>query len=160
MIRIVLHWAPPIANHLLAKTIAVFCLIILFEGRQALASATSLQVFALAPNAGGQEAYSLRRLNDDREWNFFLNTSINTSGIPLMGVSYAARLSLCGSTCIWDFYLEAGAGLSSGGPMIEFLWGTTWFWLLRIDFSTQIFISTERAIIWNYPFWAGISVPF
>ena len=137
----------------------IFSTIWLAQSTIGLAEATSIQVVALAPNAGGQNAFAFRRATDIAEWGFFLNQSVKTGDVNLMGGGYAKRLSLCGIYCIWDFYIQAGIGLSTAGPMVEFLWGTNWLWLVRLDFATQIYLTKDRVILWNYPFWLGLSLP-
>ena len=118
----------------------------------------SLQVQAFAPNAGGQEAYALRMANDEREWSIFANRYLYAGSFPMVGALYSRRFPLCGQSCIWDFYAQAGLGVSSAGPLAEVLWGTNLFWILRLDFSTHL-IMQKRLIVWGYPLWVGISIP-
>ena len=115
---------------------------------------------AMAPNAGGQEAYALRRANNEREWSLFMNQYLLAGGYPLSGISYAKRFPICELHCPIQAYVQAGGGLSTAGPLIELLWGTNIFWLARIDIATQIYFSTKRVIFWSYPLWVGFSVPF
>jgi hypothetical protein len=45
----------------------------------------SLQVLALAPNAGGQNAYALRRATDSSEYALFYNNYLGAGNFPLIG---------------------------------------------------------------------------
>ncbi len=119
----------------------------------------SLQAIAYAPNAGGQEAYALRRATDDNEWTLFVNRALYAGDYPLTGATYAWRFPVCDQSCFWQFYVQAGAGLSTAGPILEVLWGTTLLWTMRVDVATQMFFQTNRMITWSYPLWVGISMP-
>lgn len=119
-------------------------------------STYSLQAVAFTPNAGGQKAYSLRRLRGNQEWSLFANTYLMAGGQPLVGVSWDYRFSTC-ERCVWQFYTQVGVGLSTGGPLVEVIWGTIFLWTARLDFATQMFATYKRAVVWSYPLWAGVS---
>ena len=119
----------------------------------------SLQLHALAPNAGGQEAYALRRATNSWELELFVNTYLRTGEYPLAGIIYNKRFAICDDSCFWQFYVQAGAGLSTAGPIIEFLWGTNFLWIIRLDIATQVLANPNRLIFWSYPLWIGFSLP-
>ncbi len=119
----------------------------------------SLQVAAFAPNAGGQEAYALRRATDKVEWSVFVNRYLYAGDYPLMGATYDWRFPICDQSCFWQFYIQAGVGLSTTGPVLEVLWGTTLLWVARVDIATQMFFQSNRLISWSYPLWIGVSIP-
>lgn len=119
----------------------------------------SLQLKALAANAGGQDAYALRRVTEDIEWSLFQNTYLRAGSLPLMGSIYSWRHSFCDQSCLIQVYCQGGIGLSTAGPVLEMLWGTNLFWLVRVDVATQIYFSTTRVIFWSYPLWVGFSIP-
>ena len=119
----------------------------------------SLQALAFAPNAGGQQAYALRRATDKSEWTLFANYYLQTAGGPLMGGGYDLRMPVCDQRCFWQFYAQIGGGVSTIGPYVEVLWGTNLFWILRLDIATHFYITAARAIFWSYPLWAGLSLP-
>lgn len=131
------------------------------DGGEALADfyMTSFQTSAMAPNAGGQNAFALRRGSNDEEWSVFSNQYLRTGDYPLSGLVYAKRFPICGTHCFWQFYVQTGIGISSAGPLFEVTWGTNLLWLARIDFATQAFVTTDRLIFWSYPLWLGISLP-
>lgn len=116
------------------------------------------QFLAFAPNAGGQTAYALRRATQQREWSLFANTYLTSADVPLSGITYAIRHSLCQQYCVAQAYVQTGIGLSTAGPVAEILWGTTLLWTVRIDFATQIFVAPRRLIFWSYPLWVGLSL--
>ena len=120
----------------------------------------SMQAIAMAPNAGGQEAYALKLSSSKDEWTVFSNSYLQTGGYPLSGGIYSLRLPICGMTCFWQFYTQFGVGLSNAGPLLELTWSTNLLWLARLDFSTQMFFLKDRVIMWSYPLWLGVSVPF
>ncbi len=120
----------------------------------------SAQGLALAPNAGGQRAWSLRLAeNDQVEYSLFVNEYLVTGSVPLTGVSYGWRYSLCGRICPLRMFAQLGAGVSTAGPVVEVIWSVTPLWLLRVDIATHFYFLTDRAILWSYPFWLGVSVP-
>lgn len=114
---------------------------------------------ALAANAGGQNAYSLRRGNDHHEISLYLNEYLLANDQPIFGGIYALRFSLCGQSCFWQVYLHTGGGLSSGGGVIEIGWSTILLWSARIDFTSQFYFTTSRMVTWTYPGWIGLSFP-
>jgi len=134
----------------------------------------SAKAIAFAPNAGGQEAYTLAYENKNREYFLFANKSLSAGEKPLIGGGYSFRFPICDENCFWQFYVQLGGGLSTGGPFGEVLWGAMIpivpIWLpmkapkyvpnLRIDFANQFYASKHRAITWSYPLWLGISIPF
>jgi hypothetical protein len=133
------------------------------------------QVGALAPNAGGQVAYSLKYAHDD-DWeaSLFSNQYILAGKYPLSGATYSRRFPVCDSSCFWRFFVQTGAGVSTGGPMAEITWGSIIpilpVWLptsapkyipsLRIDFTSQFIFVRYRAVTWSYPLWVGLTVSF
>jgi hypothetical protein len=133
----------------------------------------ALQSTALAPNAGGQEIYSLKLSRADWEASLFSNQSISAGNMAYSGGVLLKRFSVCDDSCFWQFFVQLGAGGSNGGPITEMTWGTIIpllpIWLplsapkfvpaLRIDITTQIVYIRWRAVTWTYPFWVGISVP-
>lgn len=132
------------------------------------------QGMALAPNAGGQEAYTLRLATNDWEAGVFRNEYITAGDYPLMGGTFEWRFPICDDACFWQFFVQAGGGGSTGGPVAHITWGTQIpllpIWLptrappyvpaLRIDFTTQMIFIKWRGVAWSYPIWAGITVPF
>ena len=134
----------------------------------------TIQGKALAPNAGGQDSYSLKLATNDWEVGGFVNQYITAGGKPMVGGTFDYRFPICDDTCFWQFFAEAGGGASTGGPMADITWGTMIplvpLWLpmsaprylpqLRIDFTTQFIFIRWRAVTWSYPLWAGITIPF
>lgn len=114
---------------------------------------------ALAPNAGGQAAYSVRRATDDNEIGVFANTYLMAGNYPLLGAVYDWRFPICGQECFWQFFAQAGVGLSTAGPLVELTWSTIPFWILRVDITTHIIAVPWRAVTWSYPLWVGLSLP-
>jgi len=134
----------------------------------------TLQAMAFAPNAGGQEAYAVRMHQADREYSLFANRYLMAGQYPLVGGVYSVRFPVCDETCWWQFFVQLGAGISSAGPLTEIIWGTMIpiapLWLprpspkylpaIRLDIATQMIIVPQRLVIWSYPLWLGISLPF
>jgi hypothetical protein len=134
----------------------------------------SAQYAAFAPNAGGQTAYSLRYATGDQEFGVFSNQYLMAGDYPLTGATYEKVMPLCKKDCFWELNLQAGAGISNGGPLIHLTWSSVVpllpLWLprraprfvpaLRLDLTTQMILIQTRAITWSYPLWAGISYPF
>lgn len=134
----------------------------------------SAQYAALAPNAGGQTAYSLRYSSSDWEMGVFSNQYLLAGDYPLTGIIYEKVLPLCKKDCFWDFNVQGGAGISNGGPLLHLTWSSIIplipIWLptraprfvpaLRVDITTQMILIPTRAITWSYPLWAGLSYPF
>lgn len=145
------------------KFYILLVLIILFSNSSHANSnyAISAQQYALAPNAGGQTAWSLRlSKNDDREYSIFVNEYLQTGSFPLMGTTYDFKYALCGRSCFLQSAALIGFGISSAGPLVNLTWSFTPLWIVRIDFSTHIYAIPSRLIVWNYPLWLGITVPF
>jgi hypothetical protein len=131
------------------------------------------QVVSLAPNAGGQVAYSLRYGKESHEWGLFSNTFLLAGDLPLTGAFYDWRFALCGMSCFWQFYLQLGAGASTGGPIAQITWAAIIpilpIWLpskapkyipaLRLDVTSQMIFVQYRGVTWSYPLWMGITVP-
>lgn len=129
---------------------------------------------SLAPNAGGQEAYSLKLATNDWEISGFLNNYLLVGSMPMIGASYAWRFPICDDKCFWQFSFQAGGGFANAGPILEMTWNTVIpllpIWLptrappyypaLRVDFTTQIILIQWRGVTWSYPLWLGISLPF
>lgn len=134
----------------------------------------SSQVGAFAPNAGGQEAYTLRLGKGTWEAGVFSNQYVLAGDYPLSGAFYDRRFPVCGSECFWQFFVQFGAGLSNGGPLAQITWGSMIpllpIWLprsapsyvpaLRLDITTQLIFVRYRAVTWSYPLWVGLSIPF
>jgi hypothetical protein len=121
----------------------------------------SVQTAALAPNAGGQEAWSLRfSSGNTREYSVFANNYLRTGKYPLFGGLYSMRFPILGRGSPVQSFAQIGIGASSAGPMAEVLWNLTPLWLLRIDFATHFYFIPTRVIVWNYPFWIGATLPF
>ncbi len=128
---------------------------------------------ALAPNAGGQDAYSLRLYHEEREFHAYMNRTLTAGGAPLVGAGYDFTFNSC-DECFWRFFVQAGGGISTAGPYAELDWGFAIpllpIWLptkaprfvpqLRVDFATHMIQTTTRAITWSYPLWIGIGIPF
>jgi hypothetical protein len=136
--------------------------------------AVTAQTLALAPNAGGQQAYALRLGTDRWEAGAFSNLYLSAGSLPLSGAVYDLRLPICDHTCFWQFFVQAGGGLSNAGPLAELTWGTMIpllpIWLpvprfnyvpaLRLDITTHMIVIRQRIVTWSYPLWVGLSVPF
>ena len=122
----------------------------------------TIQYLSLAPNAGGQNSYALRLGldQDKRELGFFANQYLNAGGLPLIGVIYSIRFPLCQHSCLVRSVFQLGGGFSSAGPMVEFLWSTIPLWFFRIDIATHVYATTTLPILWNYPLWLGLTLPF
>lgn len=118
----------------------------------------SLQGMALAPNAGGQQAIALRRATAKSEWTVFANEYLRAGNQPLVGALYGLRFPVMGRSRGLQMIFETGVGVSSVGPMVELLWGTTLLWSVRLDVATHLYLAKERAILWSYPLWIGVSV--
>jgi len=132
------------------------------------------QTMALAPNAGGQEAYALRLATNDWEGGVFSNRYLVAGGVPMTGATFDWRFPVCDDSCFWQFFAETGGGFSNAGPLAEITWGTVIpllpIWLptaapryvpaLRLDISTQMVFIRYRTVTWSYPLWAGVSIPF
>lgn len=119
----------------------------------------TFQGLALASNAGGQEAYTLRLSADTIEYALFSNKYLLVGEQPLMGATIDARFSLCGVDCFVDAFVQIGVGGSNGGGIVELLWGTNLFWVLRMDVATHVIISDIRPVFWSYPLWIGLTIP-
>lgn len=119
----------------------------------------TVQGQALASNAGGQEAYSLRLSNDNYEAGLFTNHYLLVDDKPLIGGILALRYPFCGHECWLDAFVQVGGGGSTGGGIIELLWGLNVLKILRVDVVTHVMISSERPILWSYPLWVGVTVP-
>lgn len=118
----------------------------------------SLQFHALAPNAGGQRAFALRRATDEREWSVFANEYLRAGDNPLIGGLYSFRYPICGQECLVQVYAQTGVGVTSVGPAVEFLWGMNLFWTVRLDVASQFYFTMNRVVLWSYPLWIGLSV--
>ncbi len=153
----------------LPALIRLLLLVAAWQGASPAAAAgrytVSAQGVALAPNAGGQEAYSLRLATNSWEVGAFSNQYIVTGKYPLTGAFYDRRFPICDDTCWWQFFVQTGGGLSTGGPFAQITWGTIvpsirFVPALRLDISTQMIFIRYRGVTWSYPLWAGISVSF
>jgi hypothetical protein len=132
------------------------------------------QVGAFAPNAGGQEAYTMRLSTNRWEAGVFSNQYLLAGDHPLTGAFYDWRFPICDDSCFWQFFVQAGGGVSTGGPIAQATWGTVIpllpIWLprrapsyvpaLRLDMTTQMIFIRYRGVTWSYPLWVGISIPF
>lgn len=133
----------------------------------------SLQYAAFAPNAGGQVAYGIRGLRNNREIAIFQNQYLTAGGQPLLGVLYAWRFPICDESCMVHLHTQVGIGLTSAGPLVEFLWGTEipilplglnggtipYVPMLRVDVASHWMATHSRLITWSYPFWVGVTLP-
>lgn len=134
----------------------------------------AVQAGALAPNAGGQQVYSLKLATNDWEIGAFSNQYLLAGNLPMSGITYDLRWPICDDSCFWQFFFQAGGGGSNAGPLLEMTWSAIIplipIWLptrappyypaLRIDFTTQMIFIRWRSVTWSYPLWLGISVPF
>jgi hypothetical protein len=134
----------------------------------------SVQYGAFAPNAGGQVVYGLRGYRKGREIAVFQNQYLTAGDHPLMGALYAYRFPICDDACLVHIHVQAGAGVSTAGPLVEFLWGMEipvlpialtggtipWIPMLRIDFANHWIVTRNRVITWSYPLWVGATLPF
>lgn len=134
----------------------------------------SVQLGALAPNAGGQPAYSLKIATNDWEIGAFSNQYLMAGSWPMTGVTYAWRFPVCDDTCFWQAFLQLGGGASNAGPILETTWAAILpllpIWLpfaapkyypaLRLDFTTQMILIQWRGVTWSYPLWLGITFAF
>lgn len=124
----------------------------------------TLQALALAPNAGGQTVWALRYssalASGGTEYTLFGNEYLITGNYPLMGGVYSWRFPIIGRKWPIQSFAQLGLGASSAGPMTELLWSISPFWVIRIDFATHFYARLDRAIVWNYPSWIGLTVPF
>jgi hypothetical protein len=143
------------------KPIMLIAFLIMFStASSALAgSSYSFQWRSFTANAGGQQAYAFKYAVDEREIGLFLNEYLLSRGQPIFGATYDFRYVLCGFKCPVQFYAHAGAGISTGGPLLQLGWSSHWLWIGRLDVMTQIFFERSRLINWSYPLWIGISVP-
>jgi hypothetical protein len=133
----------------------------------------SFQDRALAPNAGGQTAYSLKLAYGSMEYGAFANEYLRAGDYPLSGITVDYRLALCEKDCWGNFYAQAGVGGSTGGPLASLTWSLQIplvpIWLpmaapkylpqLRVDFTTHFIFVQYRAVTWSYPLWLGITIP-
>jgi hypothetical protein len=134
----------------------------------------SVHGLSLAPNAGGQEAYRIEGYERPHAWHAFYNKALLVDGMSLLGAGYNFRMSACDENCFWRFFAQVGGGLSNGGPYGEISWGAIIplipLWLptsapkyipsLRLDITSQFYLSRSRIITWSYPIWAGVSLAF
>jgi len=134
----------------------------------------TVQGLSLAPNAGGQDAYSLRLATNDWEAGLFSNQYITAGNYPLTGGTYDWRFPICDDSCWMQFFAQFGGGASNAGPIAEVTWGSIIpllpLWLptsaprfvpaLRVDITTQLIFIRYRIVTWSYPLWAGLSVGF
>jgi len=121
----------------------------------------TVQKDAWAPNAGGQQVYGLRlAVEDKNEYFIFANEALIVADYPLLGAGYAYRYPVWDRVWPLRFFAQFGLGLSSAGPMLELTFSLVNLWLFRVDISSHLYISNPRIIIWNYPLWLGITIPF
>lgn len=134
----------------------------------------SLQYMAFAPNAGGQLSLGLRATHGNREFGVFQNHYLTAGDRPLLGGLYAWRFPVCDEACMVHIHLQTGLGMTTAGPMAEFLWGMEipvlplalnggtipYIPMLRLDLASQWLATRSRLIMWSYPFWLGLTLPF
>lgn len=134
----------------------------------------SAQGLALAPNAGGQDAYRLEGYHRRHAVYGFNNRSLLVGSTSLFGAGYAYRLPICDESCFWQFFVQVGGGVTNAGAFADVTWGSQIpllpIWLptsaprfipsLRIDITSQFFATRSRVIIWSYPIWVGLSLSF
>ena len=157
--------------------LAAFVFLTFFQSafaKPAEVDSVSARFFAFAPNAGGQDVYSVSYLRKNIEYSLFANQSLSAGSYPLTGATVSYRFYALDYSNFWQFYVQGGAGLSTGGPLGEILWGVTIpmipLWLptaspkyvpqIRIDVANQFYVSKTRVITWSVPLWVGFSVPF
>lgn len=123
-------------------------------------SQISMQYMALTGNAGGQNAYALSLSRENtREYSLFVNQHLITGKIPLCGATYNLRSYLFPAHLPLTAFIQAGAGLSTAGPLIALTWNLTVLQVARIDISTHLYFPSFRPMIWSYPLWIGITLP-
>lgn len=129
---------------------------------------------ALAPNAGGQEAYRIEAHQNHHAFYGFNNRDLMIGKNTMYGLGYGYRLPICGDDCFWRLFTQVGGGLTNGGGFAEITWGIVIplipIWLpisapryipsIRLDVSTHFFATTSRVLTWSYPLWLGLSVSF
>ena len=146
------------------KLVGAFFLILIWVTTELSLASESYQTafmsMATAPNAGGQTAYAIRRGYEDGEWSVFSNQYLKAGDYPLSGALYSARYTICGKSCPVQFFGQAGLGLTTAGPLLEILWSVHLIWLARLDFASHFYLTEKRVVVWNYPFWVGVSFPF
>lgn len=134
----------------------------------------SVQYAAFAPNAGGQITYGFRGHRNNREIAIFQNQYLTAGSEPLLGALYAWRFPICDESCMIHIHAQAGVGVTSAGPLVEFLWGTEipvlplalnggtipYVPMLRFDIASHWIATRSRLITWSYPFWIGVTLPF
>ena len=121
----------------------------------------SFQYQSWTSNAGGQQSYGLRwAIDESQEWALFSNQYLMAADLPLSGIVWDLIFPVSPTSCALSMWIQAGVGLSSAGPVVEFLWSIRPLWLFRIDFATHLYFSGPKPIVWNYPFWLGINIPF
>ena len=156
-------WIYDLIQKHLISTIFTSLLMLMMAAKESFANydTISLHYKSWTSNAGGQVAYSLKWAhNDEWEWNLFSNQFLITGDFPLTGLTYGLRFPVCKRSCFISMFGQAGIGLSSAGPVVEFLWSLKPLWLFRIDMVTHLYFSQPQPIVWSYPFWLGMSVPF
>lgn len=116
---------------------------------------------AMTANAGGQQAYSLKyQTKKGSEWSAFLNYFLLTGAFPLTGIGWVQKFDVCNKHCYIDTTATIGGGLSTAGPYLEVGWQLNPLWLFRFDFVTHFYFSGIQPIVWNYPLWLGVTLPF
>lgn len=147
---------------MMSRWLLCVCLIISATGAYAAdkKAVYTLQYQAFAPNAGGQSVYGLRYRKNDREWGLFANQYLRAGPYPVTGIVYDWHFPICGSSCFWQFYFNAGVGLTQIGPLGEVMWGTDLLWFLRLDFATHFYLTNQRMFLWSMPLWVGLTVSF
>ena len=158
----------------------IFALLLLAVSNKTLAAAKpdlytiSAQGLALAPNAGGQDAFRLEGYHKNQAVYGFNNRALLVSNTTLFGVGYAYRLPICDESCFWQFFVQVGGGLSNAGGFLDVTWGSQIplvpIWLpvasprfipsLRIDISSHFFATRTRVLTWSYPLWVGLALSF
>jgi hypothetical protein len=142
----------------LNKFILIF--LILLQANVSFAGALALQALALAPNAGGQESYSIKYHRGDYEWSLFSTNYLITNGNPLTGLTLARRFDICKSNCWVQGFVQPGFGFTQIGAHFDLTWGTVIGYAVRIDLTTQLYTGHSRLLSWSYPLWVGVSFPF
>lgn len=134
----------------------------------------TVQGLALAPNAGGQQAYRIEGFHNRHAVYGFNNRSLLVGKMTLFGAGYAYRLPICDESCFWQFFVQLGGGASNAGAYGDVTWGAQIplvpLWLpvpqpkyipaLRIDISSHLFATRSRILTWSYPLWVGLSLSF
>lgn len=147
----------------LATLLLTMCLhLSLGQTLQAQPRRYSLLAATLAPNVGGQSAFSLLTRAPDWELEGFYNSYLSVGGLGLGGVIMSVRERACltQSCALVETSVSLGGGLATSGPIVQLRWSLVFLSTIRLDVATQAFFSRTRMVLWSYPVWVGVSMPF